>query len=78
MDNILEYVHLDGSIDEVTVGSVRDVECVWGMLSRVLFHSERRYGGMFVVLHVPFVCAYGLAAFRNCLYMYDKCVERVG
>ena len=30
--------------------------------SRVLFRSERRYGGMFVVLRVPFVYADGLAA----------------
>ena len=46
---------------------------MWGMLkewSRVLFCSERRYGGMFVILHVPFVYANGLAAFKRRSYMF--------
>ena len=48
--------------------------CMRGMLKewcRVMFRSELSpYGGMFVVLYVPFVYAYGLAAFRRRSYMF--------
>ena len=45
-----------------------------GMLKewcRVMFRSEPPYGGMFVLLYVPFVYVYGLAAFRRHLYMWQ-------